>query len=70
MARDTSERGRTRRSVLAQFEATVRGAHAHWVEPTSVFADVVLDNGGRLDRLAEIAATMVSQRMRRREAAA
>lgn len=70
MARDTAERGRTRRSVLAQFEATVRGAHARWVEPTNAFADVVLDNGGRLDRLAEIAVAMVSERMRRREAAA
>jgi uridine kinase len=70
MARDTAQRGRTRRSVLAQFEATVRGAHARWVEPTKIFADVVLDNVDRLDRLGEAAATLVRERLDRREVAA
>jgi uridine kinase len=65
IARDIGERGRTRRSVLSQFEATVRGAHAAHVEPTKVFADLVIENVGRVDRLAEIAATVIRDRMAR-----
>jgi uridine kinase len=63
IARDTSERGRTRRSVLSQFEATVRGAHAAHVEPTKTLADVVLSSVSRVDRVAEIAAEVIRDRM-------
>ena len=66
IARDTTERGRTRRSVLSQFEATVRGAHAAWVEPTKAFADLVLYNVGRVDRVAEVAAQVIRQQLARR----
>src|SRR5207302_9178132 len=66
IARDTGERGRTRRSVLSQFEATVRGAHAAYVEPTKAFADLVLFNVGRVDRVAETAAGVVRERLARR----
>lgn len=66
MARDVGERGRTRRSVLSQFEATVRGAHATYVEPTKSLADLVLLNVGRLDRLAEVAATVIEDHAARR----
>jgi uridine kinase len=70
VARDTADRGRTRRSVLAQFDATVRAAHARWVEPTRELADLVVENASRVDRLAEIAVAMVRERMARREVAA
>ena len=66
MARDVTERGRTRRSVLSQYEATVRGAHASYVEPTKMLADLVLLNLGRLDRLAEVAATVIMDHVERR----
>jgi uridine kinase len=66
MARDVGERGRTRRSVLSQYEATVRGAHARYVEPTKPLADLVLLNVGRLDRVAEVAATVILDRAARR----
>jgi uridine kinase len=65
IARDTSERGRTRRSVLSQFEATVRGAHAAYVEPTKFFADLVLYNVGRVDRVAEVAAAAIRRGLAR-----
>lgn len=67
--RDTTEPGRSRRSVLAQFEATVGGAHARYVEPTKAFADVVLSNVARVDRVAEIATEVVRARLRRRPVA-
>ena len=69
IARDTSERGRTRRSVLSQFEATVRGAHALHVEPTKAFANVVLSNVSRVDHVAEVAAEVIRARMAQLHAA-
>lgn len=66
IARDTSERGRTRRSVLSQYEATVRGAHTLFVEPTRAHADLVLANVGRLDAIARIAGTLIERRLAER----
>jgi uridine kinase len=66
LARDLSERGRSAASVRAQFEATVRPAHAAYVEPTRALADLVLSNVGRLEPLAEIAAALVLDRLARR----
>jgi uridine kinase len=52
LARDTAERGRTRESVLAQYEATVKPmAEAH-ILPTAAYADLVLDGQGPLGELA------------------
>jgi hypothetical protein len=44
----------------------VRGAHARYVEPTKPLADLVLLNVGRLDRVAEVAATVILDRAARR----
>jgi uridine kinase len=69
IARDTTEQGRTRRSVLSQFEATVGGAHARYVAPTKAFADVLLSNVARVDRVAEVATEVIRARLRRRRLA-
>lgn len=66
VTRDVGERGRSTTSVLAQFDATVRRAHAAFVEPTRMLADLVLTNTGRLQPLAEIAAALVLDRLARR----
>jgi uridine kinase len=66
LARDVGERGRSTSSVLAQFDATVRRAHATFVEPTRALADLVLTNTGRLEPLVEIAAALVLDRLARR----
>ncbi len=42
--RDVETRGRTPRSVLAQFFTTVRPMHAQHVEPQRAFADIVLSS--------------------------
>jgi uridine kinase len=68
IARDTLERGRTRRSVLSQYDATVRTAYRDFVEPSRKFADLVLMNVGRLDGLAEVAASLIVTRLERRQA--
>ena len=44
----------------------MRGAHALYVEPTRALADFVLLNVGRVDRLAEVAATVIRDRAARR----
>jgi uridine kinase len=65
-----SDDGRARRSGLAVYDAIVRGSHARYVEPTKALADLVLLNVGRVDRVAEIAATVILDRMERRSRAA
>ena len=42
MIRDVEMRGRTPRTVLTQFFATVRPMHARHIEPQRAFADIVL----------------------------
>jgi uridine kinase len=42
--RDVSQRGRTRESVLAQYEKTVRPMFHEYVEPSKQHADLVLEN--------------------------
>ena len=44
--RDTSDRGRSRESVVEQFERSVRPMHEHWVEPSRVHADMTILEGG------------------------
>ena len=66
LARDTTERGRTPESVLNQFHATVRPAHAQWVEPSQERADLVLSTAGPIEPLAEIAARVIADRLARR----
>jgi len=43
LERDLGERGRTRESVIAQFEATVRPMHRRYVEPMKSLASLVLN---------------------------
>jgi uridine kinase len=57
---------RARRSPLSVYDGIVRGSHARYVEPTKTLADLVLLNVGRLDRLAEIAASVLLDRLERR----
>jgi uridine kinase len=68
LMRDTTERGRTPESVLEQFSATVRPAHAQWVEPSQERADLVLSTAGPIEPLAEIAARVIADRLERRAA--
>lgn len=46
MRRDTRDRGRTRESVLAQFNDSVRPMHQELVEPSKAHADVIIQEGG------------------------
>jgi uridine kinase len=63
---DAAPGGHARRSGLHVYDAIARGIHARYVEPTKAVADLVLLNAGRLDRVAEIAATVILDRVERR----
>lgn len=46
LARDMKERGRSRESVLHQFDATVQPMHEKYIEPSSKEADIIFINDG------------------------
>ena len=46
LERDTTERGRTVRSVIDQYLGTVKPMHLDFVEPSKRYADVILPQGG------------------------
>lgn len=50
--RDIRERGRTRESVLAQYDATVRPMCEQYILPTRQFADLVVSGTDRLEQSA------------------
>lgn len=46
LQRDIEERGRTVKSVIGQYERTVRPMHMEFVEPSKRHADVIIPEGG------------------------
>jgi uridine kinase len=53
LRRDISERGRTVDSVIEQYMEKVRPGHYEFVEPTKVYADLVVPEGGFNERAME-----------------
>lgn len=47
LLRDTNKRGRTVDSVINQYLTTVRPMHEQFVEPSKVFADIIIPEGGQ-----------------------
>ena len=46
LERDINERGRSVRSVIDQYQGTVRPMHLEFVEPSKRYADVIIPQGG------------------------
>ncbi len=42
LVRDTDERGRTAAAVIQQYYGTVRPMHEEWVEPSKLYADLIV----------------------------
>jgi len=53
LRRDISERGRTVDSVIEQYTEKVRPGHYEFVEPTKVYADLIIPEGGYNERAME-----------------
>ena len=64
--RDMRERGRDLDSVIQQYLATVKPMHNAYVEPTKVYADVIL-NGGKNERAFILVKTQIDQLLREQE---
>jgi uridine kinase len=60
LQRDIAERGRTMESVIEQYMTTVRPMHLAFVEPSKVYADVIIPQGG----FNPVAVDLVADRMR------
>ena len=46
LKRDTTERGRTVESVIQQYLEVVRPGHYEFIEPTKMYADLIIPEGG------------------------
>ena len=60
LVRDIQERGRTVDSCIQQYYATTRPMHFAWVEPSKVFADIVVSGEEKVETLA----TLLIQRIK------
>ena len=54
LLRDIQERGRTVDSCIRQYYATTRPMHFAWVEPSKVFADIVVSSEEAVETLATL----------------
>ena len=64
--RDVEERGRTLRSVVTQYLTTVKPMHYLYVEPTKMYADMVI-NSGMNDVALDLVAHKISSLLDKRE---
>ncbi len=60
MKRDIGERGRSLDSVMQQYIGTVKPMHLEFVEPSKMWADVIIPKGGEND----VAIAMIASRIR------
>ncbi len=62
LMRDLSERGRTVENVIDQYLQTVRPMHLEFVEPSKMYADVIIPRGGQNIKAIEMVVAQI-QRM-------
>ncbi len=60
LRRDITERGRSLDSVMEQYMATVKPMHLEFVEPSKMWADVIIPKGGE----NQVAIAMLASRIR------
>lgn len=64
LQRDISERGRTMDSVIKQYLEVVRPGHMEFIEPTKVYADLIIPEGGANSKAMEVLGTFFSEMLR------
>lgn len=64
--RDMRDRGRDLDSVIHQYLSTVKPMHNTYVEPTKVYADIIL-NGGKNEQAFVLVKTQIAQLLSRQE---
>lgn len=60
LVRDIKERGRTVDSVVEQYLNVVRPGHYEFIEPTKVYADIIIPEGGANERALNVLVTFIN----------
>jgi uridine kinase len=63
LRRDINERGRTLESVIGQYLSTVKPMHLEFVEPSKLWADVIIPGGAENTVAVGMVVTMIRQRV-------
>jgi uridine kinase len=66
--RDIEERGRDLNSVIAQYLSTVRPMHDSFVEPSKIYADIIVPEGGYNRNATDILLTKIESLVKTSEA--
>lgn len=59
--RDIAERGRTARTVMERYLKVLKPMHKEFIEPTKVYADIIVPQGGNNKRAINIVKTYVEK---------
>ncbi len=59
LERDTQERGRSVKSVINQYLATVKPMYNQFIEPTKRYADIIVPEGGENDVAIDMLTTKI-----------
>jgi len=60
LTRDRVERERSTQSVIDQYLSTVRSMHSQFVEPSKLFADIIIPEGGENPVAIDLIRTKIS----------
>ena len=60
LIRDIKERGRTLDSVVDQYMNVVRPGHYEFIEPTKIYADIIIPEGGANERALNVLVTFIN----------
>ena len=63
MIRDIKERGRTMENVVSQYFATVQPMYDEIVEPSSIYADLILNNDGVANLAVDVLTVVFNQQL-------
>jgi uridine kinase len=61
LLRDIEERGRTVKSVIEQYMEVVRPGHYEFIEPTKVYADLIIPEGGFNENALQVLVPFLKQ---------
>jgi len=67
LLRDTEERGRTVDSVVSQYLSTVRVMHEQFIEPSKVYSDLIIPEGGKNKVAIDILTTKIESIVKPKE---
>lgn len=64
LRRDMNERGRTLDSVITQYLERVRPGHYEFIEPTKMYADIIIPEGGFNENALQVLVSFIKETIR------